>query len=95
MIDSASPPLLASSFLIIRHPLYGMGPSVDAAILDALGLDASQTKIASHGGSGFASTFKLSTSVCGRPMNYFVKTGSGKAAEVMFRGSHENAARVQ
>ena len=60
--------------------------SVDPAILEALGLDASQTKIASHGGSGFASTFKLSSIIDGQPVNYFVKTGSGSDSEVMFRG---------
>ncbi|KFA53284.1 hypothetical protein S40293_04666 [Stachybotrys chartarum IBT 40293] len=65
-----------------------MPPSVDPAILEALGLDAAQTKIASHGGSGFSSTFKLSSTVDGHPMNYFVKTASGKASEVMFRGEH-------
>lgn len=65
-----------------------MAPTVDPAIIQALGLDAGQTQIASHGGSGFASTFKLSTTVNGEPMNYFVKTGSGSDSEVMFKGSH-------
>lgn len=65
-----------------------MAPSVDSAILEALGLSVDDTKIASHGGSGFASTFKLSTTINGEPMNYFVKTGSGKGAELMFTGTH-------
>jgi hypothetical protein len=64
-----------------------MAPSVDPAILEALGLDASQASISAHGGSGFASTFKLSAVVDGKPVDYFVKTGSGSNAEVMFRGT--------
>ncbi|CAM1509302.1 Fc.00g030410.m01.CDS01 [Cosmosporella sp. VM-42] len=60
----------------------------DPAILKALDLDPAQTHIASHGGSGFASTFKISSTVNGRPVNYFVKTRSGKDSEVMFRGEH-------
>ncbi|KAF4982799.1 hypothetical protein FZEAL_1651 [Fusarium zealandicum] len=60
----------------------------DPAITKALGLDPESTTIASHGGSGFASTFKISTEVDGKPVNYFVKTGSGKDAEIMFRGEH-------
>lgn len=68
-----------------------MSPSVDPAILEALGLDASQTNISTHGSSGFASSFKISTTVDGQPMNYFVKTGSGKDSEVMFRGAPSNS----
>lgn len=64
-----------------------MAPGVDPAILDALGLDPADARIASHGGSGFSSTFKLSATKDGRPVHYFVKTGSGKEAQVMFRGA--------
>lgn len=64
-------------------------PPVDAAIVDALGLDPASTSIASHGASGFASSFKLSTTVKGEPVNYFVKTGTGPEAEVMFKGEDE------
>ncbi|UNI19786.1 Protein-ribulosamine 3-kinase [Purpureocillium takamizusanense] len=64
-------------------------PPVDSAILKALNLDAAHTTIATHGGSGFASTFKLSTTVGdGQQRHYFVKTGTGKDAELMFRGEH-------
>jgi len=63
-----------------------MGPTVDPAILEALGLDPKASKITTHGGSGFASTFKLSTTLDGEEQNYFVKTGTGKDAEIMFRG---------
>ncbi|KND94529.1 Ketosamine-3-kinase [Tolypocladium ophioglossoides CBS 100239] len=65
-----------------------MAPRVDPAILEALGLDANRTRIAPHGGSGFSSTFKLSSTVGGQPVSYFVKTGTGKDAELMFRGSY-------
>lgn len=63
-----------------------MAPSVDPAILDALGLDPATTKLDSHGGSGFSSTFKLSSLKDGHKTNYFVKTGTGRDAEIMFRG---------
>lgn len=66
-----------------------MAPGVDSAILEALGLDPSTTKIATHGGSGFASTFKLSSTVDGETKNYFVKTGTGKDAELMFTGQQK------
>lgn len=61
-------------------------PAVDPAIINALGLDPAVTEMTSHGGSGFSSTFKLKTVVDGEEKNYFVKTGSGPDAEVMFRG---------
>jgi hypothetical protein len=65
-----------------------MAPNVDPAIIEALGLDASATTMTSaSGGSGFASTFKLSMTVAGKPKSYFVKTASGKDSEVMFRGA--------
>ncbi|KAI1318075.1 fructosamine kinase [Xylariaceae sp. FL0255] len=65
-----------------------MPGKVDSAILEALGLDPDTAKIASHGGSGFASTFRLSVIVDGKEVNYFVKTGTGKDAERMFEGEH-------
>ena len=59
-------------------------PSIDPSILRALALDASSAKIASHGGSGFASTFRITT-----PSNsIFVKTSPGTAAATMFEGEH-------
>ncbi|KAI0479310.1 fructosamine kinase [Xylariaceae sp. FL0804] len=61
---------------------------VDSAIVEALGLDPSVTKLASHGGSGFASTFKLSSVVDGKDVHYFVKTGTGADSELMFKGEH-------
>ncbi len=64
-----------------------MAPAVDGAILEALGLDAKDTKMSAHGGSGFSSTFKLSTTVDGQAKHYFIKTGSGADAETMFQGN--------
>ncbi len=63
-----------------------MALKVDAALLEALGLEASDSEIHAHGGSGFASTFRLSSKIRGNEVDYFVKTGSGQDAEVMFRG---------
>jgi len=63
-----------------------MAPTVDPALIKALGLDAATTKISPHGGSGFASTFRLTATVNGEEVDYFVKTGSGSDSEVMFRG---------
>ncbi|KAI2632396.1 fructosamine kinase [Hypoxylon sp. NC1633] len=65
-----------------------MSTKADAAILEALGLNSKDTKITSHGGSGFASTFKLSSAVDGKEKNYFVKTGTGSDSEIMFKGEH-------
>lgn len=62
--------------------------AVDSAILEALGLDAENTKQTSHGGSGFSSTFKVTSTKDGKEANYFVKTGTGRDAETMFRGEH-------
>ena len=61
-----------------------MAPSIDPSILRALSLDASTTQIASHGGSGFASTFRLTTPTT----SIFVKTSPGSAAATMFAGEH-------
>ncbi|KAI5918793.1 fructosamine kinase [Camillea tinctor] len=73
-----------------RIATSNMLPKVDPAIIEVLGLDPSVTKIASHGGSGFASSFKLSSIVDGKEMNYFVKTGTGTDSEIMFKGEHES-----
>lgn len=67
-----------------------MAPIVDSAIIEALSLDPEQTKITSHGASGFASSFKLTSVIDGQPTNFFVKMGSGKDAEIMFRGQSDS-----
>ncbi|KAJ2895599.1 uncharacterized protein MKZ38_006311 [Zalerion maritima] len=65
-----------------------MPSSVDPAIIKALGLIPEATRMSSHGGSGFSSTFKLTAAVDGKEKNFFVKTGTGEEAEVMFKGEH-------
>ncbi|KAK0704640.1 fructosamine kinase [Lasiosphaeris hirsuta] len=65
-----------------------MLPAVDPAILQALGLEATSSKMISHGGSGFASSFKLTSVKDGEEVAYFIKTGTGEDASVMFRGEH-------
>lgn len=61
-----------------------MPTKVDAALLRGLSLDPSTTSIHSHGGSGFASTFRLTTPTS----SIFVKTSHGLASAVMFEGEH-------
>jgi protein-ribulosamine 3-kinase len=81
---------------IYRHLYTGIRAmstpnAVDSAITSLLSLDPAQTTFSSHGGAGMssASTSKISTTLAdGRPKNYFLKTGSGDTAEMMFRGEH-------
>ena len=64
-----------------------MTRKIDPAILKALSLEAASTTIASHGGSGFASTFKItSTGSDGQEKLFFIKQGKGKGSEIMFAG---------
>lgn len=64
-----------------------MTPKIDPAILKALSLDAATTTIASHGGSGFASTFKITSKGSdGEEKLFFVKQGKEKESEIMFAG---------
>jgi protein-ribulosamine 3-kinase len=62
---------------------------IDPALISLLSLDASKTTISSHGGAGMssASTCRISTILSsGLRKDYFMKTGSGNWAEVMFEG---------
>lgn len=59
---------------------------IDPAILSALNIDKDDATISSVGGSGFSSTLKLSTTKDGQPFDYFIKTGSGEGARIMFQG---------
>lgn len=61
-------------------------PELDSAVLIALSLNPTVTTVASHGGSGFSSTFKISTETEDRRKDFFMKTGKDKDAETMFRG---------
>ncbi|RDA86445.1 hypothetical protein CP532_3585 [Ophiocordyceps camponoti-leonardi (nom. inval.)] len=72
--------------------------SVDPAILEALGLaaDDARTRIVSHGGSNFSSTFKLTaTDDADERRDFFVKMGAGHEADLMFRGSLLTCARAR
>jgi protein-ribulosamine 3-kinase len=62
-----------------------MPAKVDAVLLHALSHDPSTTSIHNHGGSSFASPFRLTTS----RISIFVKTSPGPESAVMFEG--ENA----
>jgi protein-ribulosamine 3-kinase len=62
-----------------------MALALDPAIVKALSLPAT-AKIVSHGGSGFASTFKITSTSNGEEKLYFVKTGTGSGAKAMFTG---------
>lgn len=62
---------------------------LDTAILQALNLSPSQTTAATHGSSGFSTTAKITTNLPdGTPKTFFLKTGAGPDAEIMFAGEH-------
>ncbi|KIW99410.1 uncharacterized protein Z518_11398 [Rhinocladiella mackenziei CBS 650.93] len=61
-----------------------MPSSIDPAILHALSLQGDTSIISIHGGSGFASTFRITTP----STSVFVKTSSSPGAAVMFEGEH-------
>ncbi|KAI9792982.1 MAG: hypothetical protein M1816_001304 [Peltula sp. TS41687] len=65
-----------------------MDSRLDSSIIKALSLDPRNTQVASHGGSGFSTTAKITTEVNGEERYYFLKTGTGQAAKVMFEGEH-------
>jgi protein-ribulosamine 3-kinase len=63
---------------------------LDPAVIDLLNLEPSQTTVSSAGGGGCssASTSKIITKLPdGTEKCYFMKTGKGKEAAVMFEGS--------
>ncbi|RMZ91709.1 hypothetical protein DV736_g1036, partial [Chaetothyriales sp. CBS 134916] len=58
--------------------------SIDPAILRSLSLSPGTATIKPHGGSGFASTARISTP----DTSYFVKTSTSPGAAIMFEGEH-------
>lgn len=63
----------------------------DSALLSALHLPADSTiSVRQHGGSSFSSTWHLTASTPDRvqPRDFFIKTGVGRDAQVMFAGEH-------
>jgi len=64
---------------------------IDPSIPRTLSLPPSNTTLSSHGGSGFTTTGKLSTTLAdGSKKLYFLKTGAGRDSEVMFAGEHSS-----
>lgn len=62
---------------------------LDPAVIKLLSLDPSNTTVSSHGGGGMssASTAKITTKLAdGSEKKFFMKTASGKDAEIMFQG---------
>ncbi|KAH7381527.1 Fructosamine/Ketosamine-3-kinase [Pyrenochaeta sp. MPI-SDFR-AT-0127] len=70
---------------------------LDPAVAALLRLDPEKTKVSSAGGGGCssASTLKVESKLQdGTEQIYFMKTGSGKDAEVMFTGEHMSLTAV-
>ncbi|KAI9656320.1 MAG: hypothetical protein M1821_004983 [Bathelium mastoideum] len=64
---------------------------LDPAIAELLSLDSASASVSFHGGGGMssASTAKIAAKLSdGSDKQYFMKTGLGKEAEVMFEGEH-------
>ena len=62
---------------------------IDSAVIRALSLDPAKTTVAKHGGSGFSTTAKITTTLKdGIEKDFFIKTGKGKDAQVIFAGEH-------
>jgi protein-ribulosamine 3-kinase len=62
---------------------------LDPAVLKLLQLDADSTSVSSAGGGGCssASTSKIVSQLSnGEKKAFFMKTGSGRSAEIMFEG---------
>lgn len=64
---------------------------LDSAVVKALSLDPSNSTVSAHGGGGMSSakTLKINTTLSdGTKKMYFMKTGKGDAAKIMFEGPH-------
>lgn len=60
-----------------------------SSVIRDLSLDPDTTTVAAHGSSGFNAIAKISTTFeDGTQREFFMKTASGKDAEIMFRGEH-------
>jgi protein-ribulosamine 3-kinase len=74
----------------LRHHLArSSAMKIDDAVAKLLNLDPAVTSVSSHGGGGMssASTSKIVTQdVDGKEKQFFMKTGKGAGAEVMFEG---------
>ncbi|KAI1266328.1 fructosamine-3-kinase [Xylariaceae sp. FL1019] len=63
-----------------------MAPIVDAAIIEALGLEPASAKVGSRSGYGFASTFKMSGTIGGKEAFFFIKVAGDPEGKVMLEG---------
>ena len=61
-----------------------MPTPIDPALLRAFSVPPSDATIKTHGGSGFASTYRITTP----STSYFIKTSTSAGAQVMFEGEH-------
>ncbi|KAH0090532.1 Ketosamine-3-kinase, partial [Aureobasidium melanogenum] len=70
--------------------------SIDSAVAQLLSLDPEKTTLSGAGaGSSFASTSKITTKLSdGTEKQFFMKTGSGKEASVMFEGEHASLSAI-
>ena len=82
-------PFVSFYFLIASHSIFTGKMKVDSAVIKALSLDPAKTTVAKHGGSGFSTTAKITTTLKdGTGKHFFMKTGKGKDAQAMFAGEH-------
>lgn len=93
------PKSLLSSISSLNHTSLAKSSNmkVDSAILSLLKLDPDKTSIANHGGGGCssASTSKITTQLPdGSTKHFFLKTGKGAAAEIMFEGEHASLSAI-
>lgn len=73
----------------LRRELHTSAMKLDPAVVKLLSLDPSNTSVSSYGGGGMssASTSKITTKLNdGTEKSFFMKTGKGKDAEIMFQG---------
>ncbi|KIW07539.1 uncharacterized protein PV09_01500 [Verruconis gallopava] len=70
---------------------------LDAAVIELLNLNPEVTSVVSAGGGGCssASTSKITTKDSdGKPKYFFMKTGTGKDAKIMFQGEHASLSAI-
>ncbi|THW94489.1 fructosamine kinase [Aureobasidium pullulans] len=69
--------------------------TIDSAVAQLLSLDPKETTVSGSGGSSFSSTSKITTKLGdGTEKQFFMKTGSGKEASVMFEGEHASLSAI-
>lgn len=84
-----SPAYYSHYFAAVYGDINTNTMKIDSAVIKALSLDSAKSTVALHGGSGFSTTAKITTTLeDGAEKHFFMKTGKGKDAEVMFAGEH-------